>query len=73
MSSFLQDPEASLFLDEGMRDSILGIKVLLEQPPTLESIQEGRRFIPLPDSIRNCSQCSLDQGREQDTTSGVLH
>ena len=73
MSSFLQDHEASLCLDGGVRGSIPGVKALTEQPPTLESVQRKRRFILLPGNIRNCSQRSLDQGREQDTTSDVLH
>ena len=56
-----------------MRSSIPGAKVLLKQPPTPESVQGGRRLVPLLGNIHNCSQRGLDLGREQETTSSVLH
>ena len=73
MSALLQDPETSLCLDRGMLDSLPGVKMLLEQSPILEPVQGGRRFIPISGNIRHYSQCSLNQRKEQDTISHVLH
>ena len=56
-----------------MRSSIPGTKALLKQPPTPESIQGGRRLVPLLGNILNYSQRGLDLGREQEITSSVLH
>ena len=69
---FFKTLKRAFCLDGWMRSSIPGTKALLKQPPTPESVQGGRRLVPLLGNIHNYSQ-RVDLGREQETTSSVLH
>ena len=64
MPSIFQDFEESVCLDGGMRNGVLRIEALPEQPTTLKPVQRRRRLILILSGIRYGSQRSVDQRRK---------